>query len=603
MGLLVGIGVMLLAAAAAAFFVLRTPTPTASAMPFEWAHLPPTTRSVSVGPLRTDLWVYEKLPRAYVLSALAERACGGEDVVGLLLRAKGGGYSRAKALGVDRLMNPSQFSGAYRCAKALADRLGEERAAVVRVSFPDGTEQRLIDMLRVSGGGVIQGRRQAQRGDVLWFGTKQAVAAFGRGYDPMRAQAEGTAELLARAASGIGATEVLDAWLKPSSIDLTFACVDAAPSGAVAEFLRLCLPDQYRKPQERMALRVQALAIGRDRSARSGSLRFDLALLAKDEQGATEIAADLRAFVSAWIASVNANEVGLAKLVAASSADPRDAARAAVFDAWVLAVKSTVVEHDGMVVHLHGAAKLRGDESATARDAMRARLPDAEALDAIVDAIAKGERPPRKELSKFVGADTVRWFLAQPVTKETCSAIVAHAKKLSSAKDFPIEQFGQLFALEQAWNPEQCGWRRLAEGERDCLLEAPSIAAMAECPQLQHPELSVMTKRLPGEWKRRDSSGDLVLEIASGKVAFTRRGARRTADLSIRPSGDDLWQIALPEKKGTAWHTFAFISEDQLKLGAVAGVLKRQRTSLELLQKRLTRDPDRGGERSKRSRK
>ena len=507
---------------------------------------PPVTVAAMAGPAHGDLAPSDAMTKEATTSALAARFCGGVDIVGELFSAR---YRDAASAvnALAPLRDPVSLTDSLKCGKALAEAM--EGRAIVQLGVLDGSQPRRVAAVKHKGPlgpfvGFVEKSFGAQLGRCVppKEGQKAAPGSpcaeqGAAGFDDNGVYYGGKADDItffatAYRATGGGRTEgepagtladltkkldPADSWelrFRPEAIDLSLPCVAAAPSDAVGDLLKLCLPPGHEGDGQALAGDVKATAVLRDRPEYGHAVGFEYVLWARDSEAAKSAETKLNAYADAWGKAVSANEAALLKVIA-SGKDPRDTAFRAVARTWLAAVKKPEVRVSGDIVRLVVRKALLDDDKAQIKSLLLATSEDVQKAGTIVDALLEAKPVPQDSVSHFIGAELTGWLLAQSATVAECRQISKHANDLSNAPDFPTDQFLPMTEMIESWGgavPESekeeikieekaCTQRRLPEAAKTCLLGAKSIAEMNKCPVPISPDVATFRARILGKWK------------------------------------------------------------------------------------------------------
>lgn len=507
---------------------------------------PPVTVAVMGGPAHGDLAPADAATKEATASALAARFCGGTDIVGELFAARYRDAAAAVAP-LAALRDPVTITDSLKCGKALADAM--EGRSVVQLGVLDGQQPRRVAAIKhkaplspfvgfvdKSFGSLLgrctpprQGEKAAAGGpcsetgaagfddggvyyggradDVTFFaGAYRATGGGSRDGDPSATLADLSKRL-----------DPADSWelrFRPEAIDLALPCVAAAPTDAVGELLKLCLPAGHEADGVALAADVKASAVLRERPESGKAVAFEYVLWARDGEAGRSAETKLKAYVDAWSKTVQQNEAALLKVVAGGK-DPRDAAFRAVARTWIDALKKAEVRASGDMVRLVVRKDLLEDDKAQVKALTLATSEDVQKAGVVVNAVLEAKSPPADALAHFLGPDLAGWLLAPDATVQDCKQIAKHANDMSNAPDFPNDQFLPMTELIESWGgavPENekdelkieekaCTGRRLPAEAKACLLGAKTIADMNKCPMPVSPDTATFRARIQGKWR------------------------------------------------------------------------------------------------------
>lgn len=526
---------------------------------------PPGTIAAMGGPAHGDLAPSDSATKEATTSALAARFCGGVDIVGELFATRYRDAASAVA-GLAPLRDPISVTDSLKCGKALAEAM--EGRSVVQIGFMDGQTPRRVAAVRHKAPlapfvgfvdrsfGSLLGRctppRDGQKAaagspcaetgaagfsdaNVYFGGRAEDVTFFATTY---RAQGGGAggADPAATLADLAKKLDPADSWelrYRPEAIDLALPCVAAAPSEAVGEMLKVCLPPGHEADGVALAADVKASAVLRERPEAGQAVGFEYVLWARDADAARSAETRLKAYVDAWMAAVGQNEPALLKIIAGGK-DPRDAAFRAVARTWLSALKKPEVKASGDVVRLSVRKPLLEDDKAQVKTLLLATSEDVQKAGVIIDALIEAKSPPTEAVGHFLGPELTGWLLAPDATVADCKAIAKHASDMSNAPDFPIDQFLPMTEMVESWGgavPESekdelkidekaCTQRRLPPETKSCLMGAKTIADMNKCPVPVSPVTATFKTRIQGKWRSVGSGGGSSSGSASGGTSI-----------------------------------------------------------------------------------
>ena len=561
-------------------------------VPFDKA--PPITIAAIGGPAHGDLAPSDAATKEATTSALAARFCGGADIVGELFAARYRDAASAVAsLGV--LRDPILMTDSLKCGKALAEAM--EGRAVVQLGFMDGQQPRRVAAVRhkaplapfvgfvdKSFGSMLgrctpprEGQKAAEggpcaeagaagfsEGGVYYGGRNEDVSFFATAY---RAQGGGAggADPAATLAELVKKLDPADSWelrYRPESIDLALPCVAAAPSEAVGELLKLCLPAGREADGAGLAAEVKAAATLRERPEMGHAVGFEYVLWARDSDAARSAETKLRAYADAWAATVQQNEAGLLKVIGGGK-DPRDAVFRAVARTWLAALKKPEVRASGDVVRLSVKKPLLEDDKAQVKALLLATSEDVQKAGVVIDALLEAKSPPAPAVAHFLGPDLSAWLLAPDATVADCRAIAKHANDMSNAPDFPTDGFLPMTEMVESWGgavPERekdeikvdekaCTQRRLPDETKTCLLAAKTIADMGKCPMPESPVTATFRTRVQGKW-RSPGSGASGSASGSASIFAQQNGRPASGGASLAVEGSKAVLSGYDDLKG-----------------------------------------------------
>lgn len=551
------IGVVALAAGGVlAFRKLAARTPAVQlSIPAE--KLPNGTTMVADARLRDDLDETGELPPEFLASALAEIACGGTDVADLMPKARGKTLAELEKLGFLKLGGDSVVRSRLQCGEALRSGLSSQRVTTVRFEEGEARHQvnvvtSTLDALPTSLGFVRHnfssldgfclkpegaktdcedGMPAAAKDGSRWiFGRVEAVEAFARAYTTARVEVSSSGEILRTTAADVDAADAVSIFARPESVPWALPCERAAPVAKRAEFLVACFPKNVDRIVKNVETKVRGLGIERDLLARASSVGFSFVLLARDDEAAREIEADLLDLSRDWRAHVGNNEAEMTKLVRADKKFIHDAMWQTVFDTFLRALKNIKVERSGSVVRFTIREKFNELEAKTLREFLETQRSDEEASIQIVRAMAAGDPMPAKALATFVEPELATWMASPRSDAGMCAEM---RKKLVGVTPNPLppEEFGRKFELEQRYGDPKCVGQAWSRDWKKCLSDAKDFAGLAPCKPLPSPFGSALARKLQGAWLVESASGDLntsarlalvgtKLEIKEGELAL-----------------------------------------------------------------------------------
>ncbi len=521
--------------------------------------LPRGTTMVVTGHARSDLANQHAASRGQLTSWWAARACGGFDVARALELAAGGDLRAARSLGLDALSSPAALEKPLACGATLAEALGAGR--VTEIAWMDGTTPRRVLGVWLDGAVTPSWAEKlhgVRRGRTWFTGDKADLKAFEASAEDTK---PGVMQELVEATSKAPHAVLASA---PPTVDLTLACLVAAPAGAPTAFLRHCFPARFGSENEALAVKLRGLSIARELPAETGRLRLELGFLAKDAAAANIVESSLRAFWAEMLAMVNHHEVELAKL---AKAEPLARAH---FDPWLRALRHTTLTRDGLHVRVVADTTLTEDELERVRAATKASKSSAD-VDTIVSALAAGKPLPLPALERILGPEVATWLSSHRATAADCAAIVAHAESLPVDE----ESFGLRFAIQTEWAKDRCEEHLLPASTRSCLLTAKDIATMRSCAQPVHPDLRAARALLSGRW--RATEGNTSLHLDGARASFVLDGVESSGPWTLRSSGDESAVVALPVGHGQQDFVIERLEGDRIRLrrDAVSRILAR----------------------------
>ncbi len=522
---------------------------------------PPITISLISGPAHGDLGPSDSATKEAMTSSLAAKFCGGVDIVGELFAAR---YREAAsaANSLEALRDPLRATDALKCGKSLAESM--EGRMVVQLGFFDGQTPRRVAALKhkspinpfvgfvETSFGSLVGRctppgsrgaaprsggaqppnvapRDGQKGNgpcsetgaagfadasVYYGGLTEDVSFFASAYKARGGapNAGEPTETLSNLAKKLDPADSWELRYRPESIDLSLPCSLVAPSEAVGEVLKLCLPPGHEGDGAALASDVKAFASVRERPESGHSVGFEYVLWARDEDSAKNAQTKLNAYVDVWKRTIEQNEQAILKIVGAGK-DPRDSAYRAVARTWIAALKKPEVLVNGEIVRLRIKKALLDDDKAQIKTLLLATSEDVQKAGLIVDALIEAKSAPPEAVSHFLGPGLSAWVLAPDATVDDCRAIAKHANDMSNAPDF--DQFLPMTEMIESWGgavPENekeqikideklCSQRRLSPESKACLVGAKTIAEMAKCEAPVSPDTATFKARIQGKWR------------------------------------------------------------------------------------------------------
>ncbi|MBK8253635.1 MAG: hypothetical protein IPK82_13330 [Polyangiaceae bacterium] len=516
---------------------------------------PPVTVAVMGGPAHGDLAPSDSVTKEATISALAARFCGGVDIVGELFAARYRDAASAVAP-LAGLRDPLSMTDPLKCGKALSEAM--EGRSIIQLGAFDGRDPRRVAAVRHKGTvqpfvgfvdksfGSLLGRCVPPKagdkplpdgpcgeksaagfidGNVYYGGSGADVAFFAAAYRASGGSRDSSepASTLADLAKRLDPADSWELRYRPESIDLALPCVAAAPSDAVLEMLKLCLPPGHENDGTLLAADVKATAVLRQRPDSGKSVGFEYVLWAKDSEVARSAETKLNTYAEVWRKTVEQNESAILKVVA-SGKDPRDAGFRAVARSWVDALKRATVKASGDMVYFSVSRDLFEDDKAQMKTLQLATSEDVQKAGMVLDSLLLAKSPSPEVLGHFLGADLASWVLAPNATVADCKQIAKHASDLSNAPDFPTDQFLPMTEMVEMWGgtvPENereeikidekaCVERRLLEASKTCLVSAKSIADMNKCPIPVSPETATFRTRIQGKWRAQAMTGGNV---------------------------------------------------------------------------------------------
>jgi hypothetical protein len=507
---------------------------------------PPVTVAAISGPLHGDLAPSDATTKEAEASALAARFCGGVDIVGELFAAR---YRDAASAvnALSALRDPVALTDSLKCGKGLAEAM--EGHSIVQLGVLDGSTPRRVAAIKHKGAlapfvGFVEKSFGAQLGRCTPPRAGQTAAAGSpcaetgaAGFDDSGVYYGGRADdvtffATAYRASGGSRTDgepadtlqrlvkkldPADSWelrFRPEAIDLSLPCVAAAPTDAVGELLRLCLPAGHEADGMAIAADVKASAVLRDRPEAGRAVGFEYVLWARDGDAAKDAETKLNAYADAWGKTIAQNEQALLKVIGGGK-DPRDAAFRAVARTWLSALKKPEVTSSGDFVRLVVRKPLLDDDKSQVKALLLATSEDVQKAGVVVDALLEAKSVPPEAVAHFLGADLTAWLLAPNATPADCKAIAKHANDLSNANDFPSDQFLPMTEMIESWGgtvPENekdeikidekaCTQRRLPAAAKTCLTSAKTIPDMNKCGVPVSPDTATFRTRIQGKWR------------------------------------------------------------------------------------------------------
>ncbi len=497
--------------------------------------LPPGIFLVAAAAPHADNWGLRPLSRQRLVSRWAAQACGGVDFARALEESAGRGYGVALGFDLSQLARPTEIAPLLRCGRAVADSLGDRR--FTELSWRDGTAiNRAVAIpldtehtptwaptyegtyegitLRCSARSCPETAWGGFLSDATWYAGRVAHLQ-----SLLRAiQAQPKNPDIEQLLQVVGTTNSL--WLErqPAGIDLSFACTIPAPHDKQVEFIRGCYRPRDGDGRENLAVKLRSYAVGWDAPAVDHRVRFEFVLFAKDDAAAIVVQAAVQQIFSEMIGTVNLNELELSKIIR----DGRHPAPAAVFDAWLRALRSARVRRKGPVVAITLRADLSEDEQNFLQEAA-SQTKDAPQVERVIAALSEARDPAHADLVQLLGEETAAWLTSPMATGDDCRAIIAHAEQLTAAPDAPVKSFGKKFILAKRYS-ENCAKQLLPVPLKDCLLLATSIDAMAECKAPVHPDVAAAQRYLHGNWQAvsAESRTEALLKLAVAGVPATR---------------------------------------------------------------------------------
>lgn len=564
------------------------PNPAPAHAPFAVDRLPRWTIAVSEGRIREDLDDLATLPPAYLSSWLAEHACGGVDLARLLTEARGGDLARLHTLGVVDLAGQERWLAALRCGEEVARHLQGHRRRTITFEV-DGQTQRVthltIDMDRMpheagriphtyagltgfcqddEPGGEPHcspdGPAGAREGENWFFGSHRAVDAFAGAYTSAHRERSSNLDILAELSRRTRKASSHTWLVRPRVVPWKSLCAWAAPDDASDAFVRACFPPTSRNVFESAETKIRGLAVERDDIAAENRIRWSLVFLARSEDAARWIEADLQDVRRDWRSHLMDTEPRVIKLLRDANASAHDQLRAAAVEPLLRAVGDVRVERRGPAVRLEIDTALTPHEQKTLQEVVQRPRPEHEAMSAVIEAAAKGNPVPVDPLSRFLDPDVAAWAAAPRASAETCQSL--HAKFESLASDpSSLDLVDLRSRLDAAFSPASCNGRVLPESYRQCLLSAASLHAFAACEPPRSPYAVDAHRRLRGRWSidsldtRRaerwhHATGQAArtcrLEVGEHRVAYDCLGSRGTGPLRIEADGLGRATLYLP---------------------------------------------------------
>jgi len=587
-------------------FVLSSRSTPALSLSIPAERLPTSTSIVVDARLRDDLDEVDELPAPYVASALAEMACGGVDLANLLPQARGKDLSTLDKLGILDMPTSQGLRTSLACGESLRTGLVSDR--ITTVHFEEGKAQHVIHVLRSrleqlptalgfvrhnfsSLEGVClrredskedcsEGTRAAAReGDRWFFGRVDAVDAFARAYTSARTEVSSSGEILRTTAAEATTADSVSVMSRPTSIPWTLPCRRAAPVGKEEEFLAACFPKNVERIVGNVETKVRGLAIERDLLAHASSVGFSFVLLARDDDAAREIEADLIDLARDWRAHVANNEAEMTRLIRASDKYVHDSMWQTVFDTFLRALKDITVKRDGNVVRFSLRKTFEPLEAKTLKEFLTTRTADKEAAAQVVQSLITGPSMPAKALTAFVEPEVATWLTAPRSDVAACEEM---RNRLVAATPNPIppEEFGRKFELEKRFEAASCVGQPWASDWKKCVGEAKDLAALSACKPLPSLFVSSLARSVQGKWSLVEVEGEArssernafagsKVELARGEIALqlgTDATARGAAEIDSRK--DKEGTIVLPSR-GSGQRVAMRVDGDKLRLGPV----------------------------------
>ena len=497
----------------------------------------------------------------------------------LLREARGADLARLHSLGVVDLAGQERWLAALRCGTEMASHLEEPRQRTI--TFEDDGQilrvtQLRLDMERMphqvgrvqhtyagldgfchdeEPGGEphcsAKGPAGVSDGKDWFFGTHRAVDAFASAYASAHRERSSNLDILAALSLRTQAASAHTWLVRPRTVPWKALCEWAAPDKGSDAFVRACFPPTSRGVFESAETKIRGLIIERDDIAAEHRIRWSLVLLARSEDAARWIEADLEDVRRDWRSHLMDTEPRVIKLLRDGSDSAHDQVRAAAVEPFVRALGDVSVERHGATVRLVVSTALTPHEQKALLEVVEHPMPEHEAMTAVIEALAKGTQAPVEPLSRFVDRDVAAWAAAPRASAQTCQKLYAKFESLASDPS-SLELVDLRTRLDSVFSPAACKGRVLPEPYRQCLLSAASLHAFAACEAPRSPYASDVHRRLKGRWSvasldtrraqrwphsTREVARSCRLEVGEHRVAFECNGVRGVERLRLEADG------------------------------------------------------------------
>lgn len=582
---LVVAGVLLLVGSAAggAVWLLRRSTPPEPLATLVNGPLPGKVSALGQT-AQLDPLEQPEVPAAIDRSSLASLLCGGVDVAQRLFDAKGETVDELGPEVLDLFAN-EKVAPALRCAARVYPKI--RRHALLTLAFEgddDADRQvallagdfRSLPMAAHSFRGLAgYCRRDPKSGDCdqdgfaavrrhgMWAtGKFAAVQALAREWTSERKTATTDVQIVRDLTAALEPADAIRLFVKPDHVVLSSACFAVAPPVEPLAFAGKCWPDDVGDTMKSISAEVRGYAVEQDFPLRSGKLRTDYVLLARDEREAEDLERDVDDLIRDWRARLENQKANLIQIVRKMKDERAEDAYEAQLEAFLRAADGMKAERHGRVVRLRLEEPLREGERKAIAAGLGRSAADLHAAAQVVEALEAGNRPPEKAVARFVGQDAATWMLLPRASKDDCKAIHQHFDELV-ARGVPTEQFGAKFRVSKWLDGGKCAGMPLPASRRACLTGASDLAAMDACPSPLTPGQAWARRVLEGQWRvtkvsvKGDDDGSTTrvlegsrFEFGKEKVAWATSGHRVMADHRADAAADGEVSFRWPSNQG-----------------------------------------------------
>jgi len=449
------------------FFVLRG-RGKAVALPVDVNILPTNTSEISTQVLESTREPDEKVKRVYVAAELGAELCkvGSSNPARRIESVGGGSTKSAKELFFQK-KNIDDMRAIMDCGSVLGESLESPYQAVITVEGVDGKRnQRIgvghfnVDQLPKKSGytafnykGVpgfcrTQGEDRGSFGlpappagtcddrsfggfaqGTTWFlGDKEALETMATSVKKPKEDLNARLSALKDAAAETQGLPVVRLTAQPkSSRDFfTSPCMFGAGNSAAgfSAFLDGCFPQKgQEKLLEQIDSKIKAAAFETDGDpAKAGSFQGNVIFVARDDDAAKVVEADVKDMVSEWRNHLETNEAKLTIQSNELATSGRQKKFAGIVDTYLKALKGSKVTRKGRTIRVSYKEPLSKADLVAVEEADKASADKKVATADILDAIQAKKPIPQGALAKLVGPQWAT-FLTGPPPIETAPVV------------------------------------------------------------------------------------------------------------------------------------------------------------------------------------
>lgn len=602
----VSAGVLALAAVAAVVAVRWSAKQARSSPPAILAtltpKLPASTVSLREGPFRDELDQAQTTPSEYVAAWLAHRACGGPDLVQMLVGVRGKSLEDIERSGVLELPTNERWRNALQCGEQIRKSLlanshvyttfkdGDQLRSVVVLSASMTEFPSVLSMARHNFSGLdgacthepesklpcAPGAAAVHDGTMWAFGDLEAVTSFAQAFTRGREELPTNVQILRDLSEHAGRAETTIVLARPDSIPWSLPCVQSAPSDQRDEYIQACYPPGQEHIHASVETKARGVSLQRDMTAASQTVGWTYLVWARDEEAAEHVRKDLLDLQRDWRAHLVNNEPQLIKAVRASN-DPQAKYWDSVLEPLLRGIREATVQKEGRLVRLSMRQTLRLEEAKMLAEAAGDLREQMNASQQILGALLRRKALSQKALAYFVGQDVAAWMAAPRAQADDCAALRGKLQQV----EVPVELLGLKADLEQRWQDDRCVGMVLPPDSQKCLLGATTLQALDACKLPPSPFVLDAKARLQGQWrveavKARPGQhlpwgfsarmSDCMLEFSQQKVAFRCLGETHVAPLDVQSSKVRQATVLIPMAKSVVPQQLELDSDGSLKM-------------------------------------